>query len=72
MPLLEANWRHDQEPQSGALAQTFDFLDGLARSGLTVASYQPSPSMIEAGARIGNVSPAQAKAIYLAMITLNE
>ena len=72
MASLENSCHHDQKQPEGTLTQTFDFLSGLARSGLTVASYQPSPGMVDAGARTGNVSPSQAKAIYLAMITHNE
>ncbi len=72
MASLDTKWRIDQKPPTGALSQTFGFLDGLARSGLTVASFQPSLGMVEAGARAGNISPAQAKVIYLAMISHNE
>mgnify|MGYP007046912848 CR=1 FL=1 len=72
MPLLDSKWRHDEMPPAGALSQTFDFLDGLARSGLTVAPYQPSPGMVQAGAQAGNITESQAKAIYLAMVSHNE
>ena len=72
MATLDAKWQHDEKPPQGALTETFELLDGLARSGLTVAAYNPSLGMIEAGALMGNVSPSQAKAIYLAMITHNE
>ena len=72
MSSINAKWQHDYHQSNGALSRSFDFLDGLARSGLTVAAYQPSSSMVEAGARVGNVSRSQAKAIYLAMITHKE
>ncbi len=69
MALLDTKWRPEPETSTAALSRTFDFLNELARSGLTVASYQPSPEMIDAGARAGNISAAQAKTIYLAMIS---
>jgi len=72
MALLDTKYSFDRKPSTDALSQTFSFLDGLARSGLTVASYQPSQGMIEAGSRVGDISPARAKAIYLAMISHHE
>lgn len=72
MAILDTKWHQDQSPQVGALTQTFNFLDGLAQSGLAIASYLPSLEMIEAGARAGNISESQAKAVYMAMISHNE
>ena len=72
MALLDTTWRSENDSPAGPLAQTFDFLNGLARSGLTVATYQPTPGMIAAGAKAGEITPSQAKAIYLAMISHNE
>jgi len=72
MATLDTKWHQEQKPPASALTRTFDFLDGLTLSGLAVASYRPSAAMIEAGARAGNISVAQAKAAYMAMISHNE
>ena len=72
MAILDTKWQQELDPPVGALTQTFNFLDGLAQSGLAVASYQPSLEMIEAGASAGNISASQAKAVYMAMISHNE
>ena len=72
MAFLDTKWQIDRKAPAGTLSETFNFLDGLARSGLTVASYQPSQGMIEAGALAGDISPSRAKEVYLAMISHNE
>lgn len=43
-------------------------VEALGKAGLTVVSTQPTPAMVEAGARAGNVGAAEACRIYTAMI----
>ncbi len=72
MARIDPRSQQRQKPPGRCFSQAFDYLNGLARSGLTVTAYQPSPGMIKAGALAGNISTARAKAIYLAMISHNE
>lgn len=43
-------------------------VEALGRAGLTVVSTQPTPAMLEAGARAGGIDAAEACRIYAAMI----
>ncbi len=43
-------------------------VEALGKAGLTVVSLQPTPTMLEAGARAGKVDAADACRIYTAMV----
>jgi len=54
--------------RSNAFNLSLALIEALGSAGLTVVSIQPSPEMVEAGARAGNFAPADACRVYAAML----
>ncbi|MBN2751509.1 MAG: hypothetical protein JXQ84_02260 [Rhodospirillaceae bacterium] len=54
--------------RSNAFNLSLALIEALGNSGLTVVNAQPTPEMLEAGARAGNINPADACRVFAAMI----
>ncbi|WP_337995941.1 hypothetical protein [Oleispirillum naphthae] len=54
--------------RSNAFNLSLALIEALGGAGLTVVSVQPTPAMLEAGARAGQIEPAAACRVYAAML----
>lgn len=54
--------------RSNAFNLALALVEALGTSGLTVVNAQPTPAMLEAGARAGNIPPADAYRVFSAMV----
>ncbi|MGE4528455.1 MAG: hypothetical protein AB7D00_08830 [Rhodospirillaceae bacterium] len=60
--------RNAPSGRSNAFNLSLALIEALGISGLTVVSIQPTPAMLEAGARAGQIEPAAACRVYTAML----
>ncbi len=54
--------------RSNAFNLSLALVEAMGNAGLTVVSAQPTPAMLEAGARAANIAPADAYRVFAAMI----
>lgn len=54
--------------RSNAFNLSMALVEALGHSGLTLVNMQPTPAMLEAGAKAGNIPPAAACRVYAAML----
>lgn len=58
--------------QDSSLGLTFQVLDSLGSEGLAITPFEPSETMLCAGASAGGVSPETAKRVYQVMLQTQE